>query len=142
MNNQDDNQGVFGSFFSRYPSHPPEHYYGDIVRKLFLAGGIVLLITIPLDTELLNFYLSVGVITALLLALFAGFTSPWGKIATIGNIIIATVVFLIFEYLALGRYATVHNLYDVVFMLRQLLAFIFIIAVYFSAKTLRSFLHL
>lgn len=117
---------------------PPEHYYGDIVRKLFLLAGILLLVAIPLDTELYASYLTLGIVAALTLILLAGFTSPRNRKTTVGDMVVAALGFVIFEYFAVNHYVVHQNFFEMVFMLRQALALVFIIAVYFCSKTFRG----
>lgn len=128
-----------GVFESRYPANPPKHYYGDIVRKLFLVAGVLILVAIPFDAALLNFYFTIGIVGVLLLTLFAGFTSPRSKWIIIGSVVVSALGFLTFEYFAVGHYLNTHSITDIVFLIRQAIALTFILAVYFSSKTVRGF---
>ena len=114
------------------------HYYGDAVRKYLLIAVFVLLYAALEDHELLNFYLSVGVIGTLLFVILAGLTSPLKRQYVIYDVVVSSIMFLIFEYLALHYFTIHHDFFDLVFFLRQLLAILFIAILYFSIKTLRG----
>lgn len=117
---------------------PMAHYYGDIVRRFFLAAGLVLLVAILRDREFLSFYLFVGVFTVLALTVLAGLTNPCTRGVIIADGIVSGTMFLLFEYLALSAYVETQNFLDEIFFLRQLLAVIFLVALYFGTKTYRG----
>lgn len=71
------------------------HYYGDIVRKLFFAGAIVMLLSIPLKQDILPFNFFAVVIAALVLTLLTGFTNPRQRVSVVA------LAFLLFENNAL-----------------------------------------
>lgn len=125
-------------FEDEYKKDPTGHYYGSLVRRLFVLAGIILLINIPIDRELIQFYIVFGVIFALLIILLAAFTSPLNKWAMIGDLVASAVSFIVFEYLAIARQLQIDSFFDYLFLVRQALAIIFIVAVYFSAKTVRG----
>ncbi len=118
----------------------PEHYYGDVVRAIFLAAGIVFLITMVRDREFLSFYLVVGVLSVLALTILAGLTNPRSKKIIKIDAAVSVIMFLLFEYLAIAGYSDAPGFTDSVFFLRQALAVLFLIALYFSTKTLRGML--
>jgi hypothetical protein len=118
--------------------NPNSHYYGSIVRKLFVSAGILQLIIILVDKDLIQFNLVVGVVSALVIVMLAGFTSPINKWAMIGDLAFAALSFVIFEYLAIARQLQVNTFVDFIFLIRQALAIIFVVAVYFAAKTFRG----
>jgi hypothetical protein len=118
--------------------NPANHYYGSLVRKLFVFAVILQLIIILIDRDLIQFNLVVGVISVLVIVVLAGFTSPANKWAMIGDLVFAAVSFIIFEYLAIARQLQVDTFFDSIFLMRQVLAIIFVIAVYFSTKTVRG----
>lgn len=122
---------------------PLDHYYGDVTRILFLIAGVVLLFAIVRDREFLTLYMIVGVFSVLALTILAGLTSPRTQNPLMRKVIVAdfavsVLMFLLFEYLAISAYIKVHTLTDEIFFMRQCLALIFIIAVYFSTKTVRG----
>ncbi len=117
-------------------SSPALPYHGDIVRKLFLLGGAVMLLAIPFDRGLLPLNTSVISILVLLIALLAGVTNPRQRSIMTVNILVAAFVLLVFEYYALNGFTNGDGLLVVV--IRQLLALNFFFALYFAAKTLRG----
>lgn len=120
------------------PSSALAHYYGDTVRKFFLAAGLILLIAILRDREFLSFYLFIGVFTVLLLTILAGLTNPRTRQIIMTDGAVAALFFLLFEYLAVSAYIDTQNFFHEIFFLRQLLALLFLIALYFATKTYRG----
>lgn len=119
----------------------PLHYYGDIVRRLFFVAGLVLVVTIPVDHELLNFYLIFGIALILVLVIVAGFTSPLHKWAIATDVVVSATSFLFFEYVSIARFTELDSSIDGVFLFRQILALIFVFALYFATKTLRGMME-
>jgi hypothetical protein len=117
---------------------PLLHYYGDTVRKFFLAAGLILLLAILRDREFLSFYLFVGVFAVLVLTILAGLTNPRTRQIILTDGVVCAALFLLFEYLAVGAYVATQSFSNEIFLLRQLLALIFLIALYFSTKTYRG----
>lgn len=114
------------------------HYYGDIVRKYLLFAGAMLLIAVLIDKELLSFYLFIGIFGVLVFTILAGLISPKVTSAIFTNAIISALMFLMFEYFAINAYLKSQTFLDSIFILRQLLAVAFLVALYFSTKTLRG----
>lgn len=114
------------------------HYYGDTVRKCFLFAGLLLLLAVLLDREFLSLYLFVGVFVVLLLTILAGLTNPQNKRFIMIDGIVSAAMFLVFEYLAVNAYLAAESLAGDVFYLRQALAVVFLVALYFATKTYRG----
>jgi|SRR3989344_6923238 len=121
-------------------THPP-HYYGDIVRKLFVLGGVVMLVTEPFFTDFLPVSVFVSLVIIVFLGIFAGLTSPRHRWVQIVNMLIAAVAVFVFEYYAIDIYLRM-GLYGIktggFFWVNQALAVIFFAALYFGSKTLRG----
>ncbi len=115
-----------------------KHYYGDTVRKLFIAGAVLMFIYLPLDRNLVPAVVYILIILALAITLFAGFTNPAQKWVITYDTVIAAIICLTFEFFAVSRYQLVHQIGDITFLTRQLLAINFLIALYFSSKSLRG----
>ena len=115
--------------------HPVEHYYGDIVRQLFIAGVAVMLIGAPFYANSLYIELPFEVLGGIGVVALAAFTNPMGKTIMMANAIAAGVILLIYQTWALLGYSASGWL---VFFLRELIALIFMAAFYFSLKTLRA----
>lgn len=115
------------------------HYYGDTVRNLFLVAAAILMASAALDEALFAFYLFLGIFVLLALVILAGLTSPLKRFSILADAILSGALLIFFEYSALiGHTSIAHNGVDVAFMLRQILALIFLVALYFSIKTLRG----
>jgi hypothetical protein len=110
------------------------HYYGDLVRKLFIVAAVFMVVTLPIFYftdihEPLAFSLGAIVI----LGVAAGLTSPGILLSVAINLCISIVGFFFFEY-----YAVRASLYSPFFFTNQILALLFLIALYYSIKTLRG----
>lgn len=118
----------------------PEHYYGDTVRFLFLIAAVIMLISLPSFSSIINIpiVLSVGII--LVLGLVAGLTNPRQKWEAIINVGVASVGFLISETQAVLVYQQniTTTLAQRFFITNLGLGLIFLIALYFAVKTLRG----
>lgn len=113
------------------------HYYGDVVRFLFIAAAIIMLITLPFINQRLPVPLAFSLIAILMFGLIAGLTSPLQKNTLIINTGVSLVSLVVFEYYAVNSYLK-YSALDALFIVNQLLAIIFFFALYYSTKTLRS----
>ena len=121
-----------------YETTPPRHYYGDIVRKLFLISAITMLATLPLKNQIVATNFFIIIIIALGLTILAGFTSPQKRLVTIADIIVSIIAFILFELAAAQTFSIEHTILTPIFLIQQALAIAFLIALYFSSKTLRG----
>lgn len=113
------------------------HYYGNLVRRLFLGGAIVMLLSLPFLNPLLPIPLFYSLLAIIVLSIVAGFTSPRKRWAIAIDEIIAIVAVLAFEYYAVGYYVQYAG-WSWLFIVNQLLALDFLVALYFNTKTLRE----
>jgi hypothetical protein len=113
------------------------HYYGDIVRQLLVAAAILLVIGAPFYTNELSAQLPYIVFGTLVLVSVAAITSPTRAVFIGADAVTSGIGFVIFQMWALLGYPNdpAHQ-----FLIRQLLALLFLFALYFSTKTLRNML--
>lgn len=117
--------------------HP--HYHGNLVRKQLFFAAFVIMIAALLDSELRNFYLFVGLFGVVGITVLAGLTSPQKRGITFIDVLVSAIMFLIFEYFAISAFIRYENFSDPVFFFRQLIAVIYLIALYYSTKTMRYY---
>ncbi len=117
------------------PVDQPAHYYGDTVRSLFLAGAIILLITTGVYRNTFDMPVSLSFLGSIILVLFAGLTMYKQWVIIFFDVVISIISTIFFEYLVL--YGS-HNRDTLLFWIYQLLAIIFLCALYYSVKTLRN----
>ncbi|HUC31588.1 MAG TPA: hypothetical protein VMR99_02800 [Candidatus Paceibacterota bacterium] len=110
-----------------------EHYYDTIVRKLFLAGAIVLILTYPFFSPLLPERPAFILIGIVLLSVMAGLTNPKQRWTSLIDIAVSLFAVVYFENHAI-IFVRNPSLFWI-FMTDQLLVLIFIVALYFSVKT-------
>lgn len=116
-------------------NHP--HYYGNLIRKYLFLAGFIIMIAALIDSELRSFYLIVGLFGVVSITVLAGLTSPQKRGIMFIDVLVSAIMFLIFEYFAIAAYVRSENFLNEIFFFRQLLAVVFLIALYYSTKTMR-----
>jgi hypothetical protein len=112
------------------------HYYGDIVRRLFLIAAFVMAATLPYFSPLIDKPLLMSIVGILVLAVAAGLSSPAYSLTSLLNALVALGAMVVFETYAVQSFTESGT--DVFFLINQGLALIFLVAFYFGIKTLRS----
>lgn len=124
-----------------FSARPPVHYYGDIVRKLFLAAGVLMLASLAFFAPLISISLTISVIAIILLALLSGLESPNHKWVVFINTLASAIGCGYFQYTAVNYYLTSTTAMDIdwaFFMVNEVLSVIFFLALYYSSKTVRA----
>ena|GEM_PF-1089047 len=120
-------------------AHSPEHYYGDIIRKLFFLGSIAILVTFPFFYDVLP-YSGLSILGgATLFILLAGLTSPKQRLVLFFDAIVSFVAIVFFEYYSVQFYLWNNGAFEkwFLFLVSYFLSINFLFAFYFSVKTLR-----
>lgn len=115
------------------------HYYGDMVRTLFMLAAVVMLFTLPFFNEILPVPLPVSIFMILFLGIFAATTNPKQSWTGITNVVISISAFSIFVYYTVDSYYK-YSIESLYFWTNQILSIIFLFAIYYSVKTLRGML--
>ena len=115
----------------------PFHYYGDIVRKLFILSAIIMIVTLPFLTDRLPVPPFISIIIIVALPLITGFLAPRNKWVISLDLLVSSVAVIVFEYYAVQAYKT-SPVSDTLFLVNQTLAIIFLFASYYASKTMRS----
>ena len=113
----------------------PQHYYGSIVRKLFVLAAVLTFLIYPFFSPFLPQHPALMIFAVALLAVMAGLTSQRDRMVIIIDIIISFLAIIFFENHAI---AYVKLLPRGIFVADQIMTFIFFFALYFSVKTLRG----
>src|SRR3989344_7448789 len=79
------------------------HYYGDIVRELFVAVAALIVVGAPFYADTLSTELPYEIAAALILAGLAALVNPHNKPFLIANAVAAGVGLLIYENWALSK---------------------------------------
>ena len=114
----------------------PAHYYGDISRRIFLLAAVLMLITLPFVTDMLNVPLWFSIVAIVAISIFAGLVSPKQPWVSWVNLVIGAVAFVIFEYETARAFRDGHAFMAAI---NELLAILFVLSVYFNSKTVRGF---
>lgn len=112
------------------------HYYGDIVRRLFILAGAIMLISLPFVKDLIPVSIFFAVLGIDVVVVVAGLMSPGHRWTALVNVVLSVIALPIFEYYAVTR---PQPLSDLLFWINQSLAAVFLFALYFSVKTFRGF---
>ena len=118
-----------------------KHYYGDSSRYLFVAAGIIMLISYPFFSTIIGLPVSFALIAVIALAVFGGILNPKQIWIIILDALIPVFALFIFEYMAVYAYSNLPmtNATNVwFFLVNQTLAIMFFIATYIGMKTLRG----
>lgn len=114
-----------------------KHYYGDIVRYLFITAAILMVIGLPIFQNYIQWPLVISIITITVLGIAAGLTNPKQKISAVVNLIISIFGFIIFAYTSVNAInQTPSN--DKFLLTDIVLSLIFLFATYFAMKTVRA----
>jgi hypothetical protein len=115
------------------------HYYGDVVRAMLFAAGLLMLIGLPYFTQQglipLPVFGSIGLI--LIIGLIAGAINPLQPVVMIINVVVSLVSLLSFEFYAVQSYGDSQWLF---FLVNQCLAILFFFTFYYGTKSLRGYL--
>lgn len=129
----DENLGLVGPdsfFFGTVP-----HYHGDLVRQLLLSAGALIIIAVPMVSQLSLFTTPFELIGAVILIICAGMTSPLRIFPLVCDVVVSGVGLVLYEPLAISAYRSGDL---VLFVVYEALALIFLFAFYFSIKTVRG----
>lgn len=113
------------------------HYYGNFVRRLFLLGAIIMAITLPSLHSLVPGNTYLGLFIIIILGLVSGLISPMQRVVITINLLISLVAVFVFEYYAVSNYVP-SSFGDLFFWVNQILAIVFLLALYYSSKTFRG----
>lgn len=116
-------------------SIPPVHYYGDLIRKLFMVGAAVMVVGLPFVGSYISMPTFVSVLAILVLGILAGLTNPRHVWVTVVNTIISVIAFVLFEIYAIKFYYANQAYF---FVVNQGLSLLFLAATYYSTKTWRG----
>ena len=113
------------------------HYYGDVVRVLFLIAALIMLLGLPVFVDFLNLPVLYSIFAIVILGLSAGLTNPKQLWIAVVNVVISIYGFIEFDVHSVNASRT--GVGGMKFFISNLvLSFIFLMAIYFSVKTLRG----
>jgi len=118
-----------------FSDHLP-HYHGDAVRQLLASAAILMLVGAPFYASFLGVELPFLITGALALVAVAALVNPHKKSIFLVAAVASGVGLVVFETWALYGY------YDsnwAQFILREVIAVVFLAGFYFSMKTVRAF---
>lgn len=114
-----------------------QHYYGDVVRRFFIVGALLMLISLPFMNSYLQVPLQISILAAICIGVFAGITNPLQMWAAVLNFALSIISVVVFEYQAVNGYQ-MYSLTHRTFWVNQILAVNFLVALYYSTKTVRG----
>jgi hypothetical protein len=123
--------------YARHRAEEMAHYYGGLVRTLLILSAVIFILGFPVVGPTLPFGAPLAVAYALMLFLVAGLTNPKSLDSLMAGAIIAGLGVALFETAALMEYDS-EGL--PLFLVRQLVASMLLVAFYFSLKSIRAIL--
>jgi len=111
------------------------HYYGNVVRRLFILNGAIVLLALPFFKAFLPVSTLAVTTTIVFLIIFAALTNPMLPWVNKTNVVISAIGLIIFENLAIASYGLVAFEQTLIY---QVLAGIFFFSLYFGVKTFRA----
>ncbi len=118
----------------------PLHYHGDAVRRLFIAAAVIMLVSLPFYYSLVSVPLVLSVTSALVVVFLAGLENPRQRWVIIANTIVSLLGAAVFEYAAVEYMSAVVSWRDPFFWINEVIAVIFVVALYYSSKSMRGIL--
>ena len=112
------------------------HYHGGIVRGLLLGAAAFLLVTSPMYADSISDQFPFLVFGAFMAVIAAAFTDPHKRFSLAADAVVAGVGMIAYSGWALMGYDSSDLL---AFVLRAVVAIVFLFAFYFSLKTVRAF---
>ena len=122
-----------------YGSATAPNYYGDIVRGLFVAADVIILLTLPFFYNKLHVPITIPIAGVIISGLAAGFTSARFKWTLVVNTLIAVLALAILEYCALMNYRS-PSMSVMYFFINQILVLLYSFDLYYSVQTLRRWM--
>ena len=119
-----------------FNSRPIPHYYGDAVRIIFIIGAVLILWGLTGMVSLLHIPIILPIVAVAALAIAAGITNPAQKFSLQLNAALSVIFLIAFAYTA--WYAHEQNIGGSVEFANQIAAVLFLVASYFSIKSLRG----
>lgn len=116
---------------------PIPHYYGDTVRRFFLACGLVMLLTLPFVATRVPYGLVNAIALIVLLAIFSGVTNPRVKAIMVLDLSISAIGFIYYAYYAAIIYLQ-NSVNDILFWVDLVISVFFFFALYFATKSVRG----
>jgi glucan phosphoethanolaminetransferase (alkaline phosphatase superfamily) len=97
------------NFYDEEESRGLKHYYGDLIRVLFITAGALMIVALPFFKDQVSAIVSpmAAIFSILVLGLLAGFMSPRQKWVSIVNALVSFFAVLVFEYYAILSYKSV-----------------------------------
>ncbi len=124
------------SMFSH--QQPLPHYYGDITRIIFIVIGVVMLLGLPMITQTLNLPVLYPIFGVVILGIASGYTNPKKRGSLLLNVWVATIGLGVFIYISWFIMRAQMSGGGLLF-LNQAIAILFLVALYFSVKSLRGY---
>ncbi len=113
------------------------HYYGDAVRRLFLLGAFLMTLTYPFFCSLVLGPNYMSILAIIILGVAAGITNPRQTWVAALDVVISILAVAAFEYHAVHAYQE-FSIQSYFFWTNQILTALFLVALYFSVKTMRG----
>jgi len=116
----------------------PEHYYGDVVRKIFMLIASIMVGSYPVYYEFIKLPHIISVLAVITVVILAGLQNPMYYGIAVINTLASIAGFTIFELRSISIYLNPEDYTVQFFFVNETLAVLFMLALYFCSKTLRG----
>ena len=110
------------------------HYYGDIVRALFVINAVIITAIVPFSGDIL-IAARLGAPAVIILIILAGFTNPHGKSVLVLGALISAIGVLFAEVLSITAYNAENWIFFFTF---EIVSILFLVALYYGVKNVRA----
>lgn len=117
---------------------PPAHYYGDIVRKIFVFCAVLITLEYVFFSTYILLPASLSIISAIALMILAGLQSPEQHGLSYLNALVSVFACFIFAYTGFTHYLHSETFNPWFFWSNQVLALAFLTTTYYGFKTIRA----
>jgi hypothetical protein len=116
-------------------NNPFRHYYGDVIRKIFLVIAFAMLVMTPFFQNYIGDVVHLSVFAVVILVCLSGFMSPQQKLVKVFSFLVSLVGVLVFGQDAVRDYLVTPWTFE---GMTIAISVLFLLALYFSAKTIRE----
>jgi len=123
----------------RQPYEENVHYHGRAIRTLFIIAALIMVLGLFHALAYLQLPTTLSIISIVVLVYAAGITNPSQVWPMYMDTVISTVGLLVFETYSVNIWRS-QNYNTTLFILNEMLAVIFLFALFYSTRTLRWFM--
>ena len=111
---------------------------GRVVQKLFFVNSLIMIVGLPIFSSNLGFPILIPILGIVVVAIFAGLTGSKNRLMMSLDILVSIVGGVVFEFASIASYSTTGL--SAYFLFNQFVAIVFLVALYFSIRSIKHLL--